>query len=78
MSDSLWEFGCYKSIGLFYPFLNLSIIQLLVIYVTPMLLIPMEGWSYCRELCTKLLIPFRRQLQGKSWLRISYLMFVTA
>ena len=46
MPDSLGEFGCNKSIGLFYPFLNLSIIQLPVIYVTPMLLVPMEGRSY--------------------------------
>ena len=60
LSDSLGEFGCYKLIGFFYPFLNQSIIQLPVIYVAPVFFIPMIGWCHGRKLYTKFLIPFRR------------------
>ena len=42
--------------------------QLLIIYVAPMLLVPVEGWRHRLILLAQCLVSIGRQFAGKAWL----------
>ena len=47
MASSMWKFRCYKFIRFFDPLFNLTIFNVLIIHIAPMLFVPMISGCHC-------------------------------